>query len=104
LFFLSADGTLVLNTAFLQLTMRDDFDYQQVHHDLAKPAFKKKKRISQPVWPFHQDMASTGDVLTLKGVSLGEVGALTLAGEFTRGVRRLNSTTTYFLHIILKTI
>ena len=80
------DGVFEEDTTFLQLTMRDDFDYQQVHHDLARPAFKKNKRKTQTIWPFHQDMASTGDVLTVKGVGLGPVGALTLAGEFTRGV------------------
>jgi len=69
---------------YLQLSLRKDLDYPEVLQDL-KRTIHKRSRSKTQVWPFEQSMASTGDVLTIKGDGLGEVGALTLAAEFTRG-------------------
>lgn len=70
---------------YLQLTMRSDLNYKEVLQDLKRTIHKRSRGKTQ-VWPFEQSMAATGEVLTIKGDALGEVGALTLAAEFTRGV------------------
>jgi Ran GTPase-activating protein (RanGAP) involved in mRNA processing and transport len=71
----------------LELSLRRGIDLDKILKSHKRGKYGKgKKTEKEHMTPFAQDLSSTQDITTVKGSAFGEVGALSLASELSRGM------------------